>query len=83
MGLKNDARNVRKMLSIKRRTIYQMGCPFCGRIIYITNQVRPILTVYDSISGTEIYEATCEDCHITYSSEFLGALKPIDQYQKY
>lgn len=77
MGLKNDARNVRKMLSIRRDTPYQMWCPFCGRIINITIQARPRLTVYDSISGTEIYEATCEDCHITYSSEVLGGLKPI------
>lgn len=83
MGLKNDARNVRKMLSIRRDTPYQMWCPFCGRIINITIQARPRLTVYDSISGTEIYEATCEDCHITYSSEFLGCLKPIERKQKY
>lgn len=80
MGLKNDARNVRKMLSIRRDTPYQMGCPFCGRIINITIQARPRLTVYDSISGTEIYEATCE---VTYSSEFLGCLKPIERKQKY
>lgn len=83
MGLKNDARNVRKMLSIRRDALYQMVFPFCGRIINITSQVRPGLTVYDSISGTEIYEATCEDCHITYSSEFLGCLKPIERKQKY
>ena len=83
MGLKNDARNVRKMLSIKREAPYQMGCPFCGRILNITIQARPRLTVYDSISGTEIYEATCEDCHITYSSECIGCLRPIERQHKY
>lgn len=83
MGLKNDARKVRRMLSKEEGTQYQMACPFCGTLFNITKSERPTFSIYDSITGKGIYEATCEDCHITYSSEFLGCLKPIERKQKY
>lgn len=83
MGLKNEARKVRRMLSKEEGIQYQMACPFCGTLFNITKNERPSMSIYDSITGTEIYEATCEDCHITYSSEFIGCLKPIERKRKY
>lgn len=83
MGLKNDTRKVRLMLAKDEDSRYKMGCPFCGRIISIYKREQPAITVYDSITGKPIYEATCEDCRITYSSEFLGCLHPIEGRYKY